>query len=102
MPCGLTDSKPNAAVDVPDARRHRLAGEERSREADRDSLDRSRIVDARRLENSPPRERHRAEPVHDPSGKPDSAGELVVEVDREVVSRRRRVAGRLILRDDGT
>ena len=67
-------------------------GKERRREAHGEPLAPERVVDAGRLEHRAAGEGHRAEAVDDPAGEPDRARELVVEVDREVVARRGRVA----------
>ena len=72
------------------------------READCDALDRTGVVDVRGLEDSPTRERQHAEPVHDSAREPDLSCELVVEMDREVVSRGSGVADRLVVGDERT
>ena len=87
------------AVGTPDPGGHHVAGKERRREAHRDPSHPTRIVDLCRLENRSRGERHRAEAVDDPSGQADRPRELVVEVNREVVSGRCRVTIRLVLRD---
>ena len=51
------------------------------------------------FENCAARECHGAEAVHDAAGQPDRAGELVIDVDREVVTRGGRVADGLVLGD---
>ena len=72
-------------------------GKQRRREAHGQPAQRARIVQAGCLEHRAPGEGHRAEAVHDPTREPDGPRELVVEVDREVVTRGGRVADRLIL-----
>ena len=98
-PCSFRDSNPNApstcqtrvVTDSPGK-----SGAEK-RTAIRFTV--PRVVDARRLQNGPSCERHRAQPVHDPTRKADLLRERVIEVDREVVARGRRIPDRLIVRN---